>query len=365
MLNIYIPQPVLADRDDERLVASDLVRVGSQVVLFLAHYADFDMMGVDVELRCGQARLKGTPMGIPQFALGFEVPPSCTGDRFSIYRDGQFCGRIRAQSYRPDRKVRLTMATLFKGDYAQVRTWMDHHAKLGFERFVLYYNGALADILPQLLAQDAILDKDVLLVQWPLSYWVEGTGLGPEALTAEYGDKLDVSKIVCVDQHHAQQLMLHHALVFLEESTEFLGFLDIDEYLKLAMPVGLVDLLRSHEMDVYVFQSRWTELASGRVPRLVDDSFFDAEEVLASHWIPYPRRLKYIARPGCVLGTSAHIPINTTPGTKTVRVETGVAGIYHFHCFSGKAPRRNLVNPSGQWTSIAAFREAPTMTISG
>ncbi len=359
MLNIYLPQTVLGNHASERVVAADLVRVGRLVYLFVAHYPDFATVGANIELRQGDLILAGQPVGQPEtMALCFELPPACTDFTFNVYREGAFCGRAEAQSHQPAHKVLLTAATLFKGDYAQVRTWMDYHAALGFERFILYYNGKLDAILPELLHQQAILDKDVLLVQWPFSYWVQGLGLGVEGLLAERGDQADLSERPR-DWHHAQQVMLNHALVLLSGSTEYLGFFDLDEYFRLDGGVSLPDLVRVNDQDVYIFQSRWAELPSAHVPGLDDGAdFFDHEEIHVSDWVPFPHRAKYIARPGHILGTGAHVPKATVAGTKIVKVDTSVAGLYHFHCFSGKAPRRSFVNPTGEWQRVTGFRRA-------
>jgi Glycosyltransferase family 92 len=357
MLNIYIPQPVYGAHAHERLICADATHNGRSVFLHVAHYPDFAAPVESVELRQGDVCLKGQSLGHPEtMAYQFELPQACEHHRFNVHVNGAFCGRVEAQAFTAAQPVFLTAATLFKGDYAQVRTWMDYHAALGFERFVLYYNGKLDAILPELLAQSSVTDKDVLLVQWPYTYWVEGLGLGVEGLLAEQGERADLSRCG-KDWHHAQQMMLNHALLLLQGSTEYLGFFDLDEYFRMEQPGALVDLLHRGQSDVYIFQSRWSELASGHVPALTDSAhFFAREEVLVSpDWVPFPGRTKYIARPQTILGTGAHVPKATVAGTKMVKVDTDLAGVYHFHCFSGKASRRQLVNPAGQWVSMPDF----------
>lgn len=356
MLNIYVPQVLYGRHDSERVICADLTRVGHTVYMHVAHYPDFSAPLDAIELRQGGLSLRGTPVGQPEtMAYRFEVPAHCSDFHFMVYTGEQFCGRVQAQAYQPQNQVFLTAATLFKGDYAQMRTWMDHHAAIGFERFVLYYNGQLSEILPELLAHDAVRNKDVLLVQWPFSYWVDGLALGIEGLLALHGDQADTS-LSPRDWHHAQQLMLHHALLTLAGTTEYVGFFDLDEYFSLNSPMSLPDMLRGNGQDIYVFQSRWAELTSNRVPTLADGAdFFDHDEVQVSEWIPVPHRSKYIGRPERILGTGAHVPTATTPETAMAAVRPTVAGLLHFHCFSGKASRRNFVNPTGQWWTLPRF----------
>jgi hypothetical protein len=357
MLNIYVPQTLYGNHVSERLIGADFTRVGRTVFMHIAHYPDFAVAVESVELRQGEVSLRGVPVGLPQaMAYQFEVPESCTHFQFNVHVDGQFCGRVEAQAYEPESKVFLTAATLFKGDYAQVRTWMDYHAAMGFERFVLYYNGKIDGILPELLAQEAVRNKDVLLVQWPFSYWVDGLGLGVEGLLAVHGEQADLSRRER-DWHHAQQVMLNHALLMLRGTTNFVGFFDLDEYFRMERPGSLLDLLRLGQDDIYVFQSRWSELPSQRIPALSDGvEFFYGEEVVVSNeWVPFPHRAKYIGKPETILGTGAHVPKATLPGTRMVQAMPELGGVYHFHCFSGKAPRRNMINPNGEWVSAPDF----------
>jgi hypothetical protein len=270
---------------------------------------------------------------------------------------GKVQGCVTPQAYEPDAPVFLTAATLFRRDYAQLGTWIDYHQQLGFQRFVVYYNGKVAEILPELRAQPAVQGRDVLLVQWPFSYWVEGLGLGPEGLLAIHGESADLPQQQR-DWHHAQQLMLNHALLFLRGTTTYVGFFDLDEYFRLESPGRFVDILEPSRIDAYTFQSRWAELASNRIPRLADGAdFFTSEEILASpSWMPFPHYSKTIYKPELFVSIGAHIPKVAIAGTRLARVSTSLAGVYHFHYFSGKASRRNRVNPTGQWISIPQFR---------
>lgn len=357
MLNIYLPQPLYGDHVCERLISADFTRIGRTVCMHIvAYYPDFAVSHDEVELRQGELSLRRQPIEQPEIrAYQFEVPESCTDFHFNVYLRGQFCGRIEVQAYEPTRQVFLTAATLFKRDYAQVRSWMDYHAAMGFERFVLYYNGKLDAILPEILAQEDVRTKDVLLVQWPFSYWVDGMALGVGGMLAVHGEQADLSKH-SPDWHHAQQIMLNHALLMLRDTTEYVGFFDLDEYFWFNAPMSLPDLLRANDQDVYVFHSRWAEIKSNHVPTLRDNAgFFDNEEIQVSDWIPVPHYSKYIGRPQCILGTGAHIPRAVVPGTKMAAVSPDVAGLFHFHCFSGKAPRRKMVNPTGKWQAVPRF----------
>lgn len=176
-------------------------------------------------------------------------------------------------------------------------------------------------------------------------------------LVAAHGEQADLSNCQ-PDWHHAQQVMLNHALLLLPGTTDYVGFFDLDEYFRMEQPgTGLVDMLRHGNDDLYVFQSRWAELPSQHLPTLEDGTEFfeDKEVVVTTEWMPFPYFTKYIARPENILGTGAHVPKCTSPGTRAVPIEPEIAGIYHFHSFSGKASRRNIVNPNGEWMVLRDF----------
>lgn len=359
MLNVHLPQPLYGQHTHERLITADCTRAGQTVHLYPAHYPDFAAPVDAVTLRVGGQILKAEVVGAPEtLAYAYTLPQSVAPETaVEIWLHDQFAGRVVPRALPLTRKVTLTAATLFKNDYTQLETWVDYHAALGFERFVLYFNGELARILPEVAACAALRDRDVLLVPWPFAYWAEGLGLGAEGLIAVHGAQADLSQRGR-DWHHAQQLMLNHALVVLRGTTDYLCFFDLDEYFRPATGVhSLADLCRHHGQDVYIFQSRWAELPGSEVPAWGDDRhFFDRHPVLAApEWVPFPSRTKYIARPECIASTGAHVPKATMAGTRMVKVEPEVVGLYHFHCFSGKAPRRNLITPGGVWAEVPGF----------
>ena len=357
MLRVYIPQVLALDNPCERLICADVTRHRNAVFVHVFKYPDFEVRASAIDLSLGDRRYKGTPYGAPDtVAIEFDIAEAFADRQFVVRMDGKIRGRITPQAYEPEKPVFLTAATLFRRDYAQLATWIDYHQRLGFQRFVLYYNGKVDKILPELQAQPAVQSRDVLLVQWPFSYWVEGLGLGPEGLLAIHGESADLSQRR-MDWHHAQQLMLNHALLFLRGSTTYVGFFDLDEYFRLESPGRLIDILNPARIDAYTFQSRWAELQSNRVPGLTDGAdFFTREQVLASPaWMPFPHYTKTIYKPELFVCVGAHIPKVALAGTRLARVSTSLAGLYHFHYFSGKASRRNRVNPTGQWISIPRF----------
>lgn len=359
MLHVHLPQALYGQHAHERLISADCTRSGQTVFLYPAHYPDFAAPIEAVTLRCGGHVLTGQVLGAPEtLAYAFTLPDGVGPDvAAEVWLADRFAGRVVPRALPVGRKATLTAATLFKNDYTQLETWVDYHAPLGFERFVLYFNGELARILPEVAACAALRDRDVLLVPWPYAYWAEGLGLGAEGLIAVHGAQADLSQRGR-DWHHAQQLMLNHALVSLRGTTEYLGFFDLDEYFRPAAGVrSLADLCRHNGQDVYIFQSRWAELPGGEVPSWGDDrAFFARHPVLAApEWVPFPSRTKYIARPECIASTGAHVPKATVAGTRMVKVEPEIMGLYHFHCFSGKAPRRNLITPGGAWAEVPGF----------
>lgn len=359
MLNIYLPQPVYAAHPYERLISADILRKGDHLHLFPAHYPDFSTPLSAMELRQRGHVLPGDTIWKPDvIAQQYQMARDTAEAPLEIRLRGDYAGTFRVRTPPELPKVFLTAATLFKDDYPQLEAWVDYHAAQGFDRFVLYYNGHIDTILPELLARPALTSRDVLLVQWPFSYWADGVPLGNEGLLAQHGDDTDLSQ-VRLNWHHAQHLMLNHVLVFLRGTTEYLGLFDLDEYFCAQTPPRVVDFIKGYQQDIYIFQSRWAELTSNRVPGWGDDRHFLATEEIeaAAEWEPFPHRTKYIARLDKIYATRVHYPKTSDDDARVVVVPPHLAGIYHFHCFSGKASRRKFVNPTGQWVGVTDFQE--------
>jgi hypothetical protein len=357
MLRAYYPQFLLGEHRYERLICADVTRYGHIVFVHVITYPDFRIDASAIELGVGDTRFKGTAYGVPDtLAIAFDIPKALPDRTFELRVDGVARGRVTPRAFEPDEPVFLTAATLFKRDFRQVRAWIEYHQRLGFQRFVLYYNGKVDEILPELQAQPAIQAHDVMIVQWPFSYWMDGLPLGVEGWRATHGESADPAR-QGRDWHHAQQLMLNHALLFLRGTTTYVGFFDLDEYFRLESSGRLIDILDPAKFDAYTFQSRWAELQSDRVPGLTNGAdFFQSETVVASPaWMPFPHHTKTIYKPEKWLCVGAHIPKAALAGSRLAQVPVTLAGLYHFHSFSGKASRRKMVNPSGHWVSIPHF----------
>ena len=323
-LNILIPQSIYLESHCERLITADVLRIDNSVYLFMmSDYPDtvididrIVLKGPDGLIVTGRIEVSShlealhTMSGVN--VLAFDLPPDYDRYFMNVYLADVYIGRISLCNSKLKSKASLTAATLFKNDYATLRAWVEYHSLLGFDRFVLYYNGYLGDILHQITAFPTILEKDIVLVQWPYSYWLD---CHPE------------NKI----QHHAQVLMLSHALMYLKETTEYLSFIDLDEYFVLPFNSNIFEFVQKLQKDVYVFQSRWAETT--KIPSLDDGcDFFCNEKVEVDKvWLEFPHRTKFIANPKAIITTNMHFPYRIIPNAEMVTVNASSGGIYHFY----------------------------------
>ena len=354
MLNIYLPQSIYSDNNLERLIAADFIFKDDQIYMITALYPDFKFNLEDINLYAINNGLlneiikKEEPLGYIfniEKILNFKVE-----EVYKLMYKNQFLERIKTQNIDYLSEVFLTAATLFKNDFLQLSAWISYHEKLGFQRFVIYYNGKISDILSEINFFKELFKYDILLIEWPFSYWVEGVELGIEGRLALEGDNINLADVQSQDWHHAQQLMLNHSLILLKDKTEYLGFFDLDEYYCVDGSTSIIDMIKNTDFDIYVYQSRWAELEINRIPIISDDfNFFKNKKTLVSEWIPIPSRSKYIGKPANIIQTGAHIPKQVIQGTKLASVNPDDIGIYHFHCFSGKASRREIINSPNSW----------------
>lgn len=183
MLNVYFPQPVYAAHLHERLISADILVKGHHLHLFPAYYPDFSTPLSAMKLRQRDHVLPGDFIWKPAvIAQQYTMAPDTAKAPLEIRLNGDYAGTFQVRTPPSLPRVFLTAATLFKDDYQQLDAWVDYHAAQGFDRFVLYYNGHIDTILPELLARPALMSRDILLVQWPYSYWADGVPLGNEGL---------------------------------------------------------------------------------------------------------------------------------------------------------------------------------------
>ena len=342
-INIFIPQSIYLESEYDRLLAADVLRIDDTVYIFMmSEYPDIKLDPEAIRIKGGGLNLKGrihlsshqdearNRNGV--HVVAFDLPPEATNKSMNMYYGDTYLGRIslRKTIYGP--KSQLTAATLFKNDYENLRAWVEYHYLLGFDSFVLYYNGCLNDVLEKLSECTFLAGKNLLFIQWPYSYWLDG--LPEDSLIS----------------HHAQVLMLSHALVFLKDTTDYLCFFDLDEYFVIPGHKNILDFIHDDPHDCYIFQSRWAKTA-GNGPTLADGmNFFKTKKVSVDHqWVDFPYRCKYIAKPEIVVSTNMHYPFRVTSGAQILWVENSRGGIYHFHSFTNNPMRGTFCPPSNEW----------------
>lgn len=359
MINIHVPKAIYRPGTHERLVTADVVCSDRHVCLFHADYpeATHQTNQLGIRLR-GQRLHKARDALTDLLAQRLLLPTDMTdGEHLEIWDGDVFVGGAKTRRMPLQTKVTLTGATLFKDDYPQLECWIDYHVELGFERFILYYIGCVSKIAPEIISSGIANRTEILLVPWPYSYWVDDMEMGPEGLIAKFGDSAPL-KVGQTDWHHAQQLMLNHSLTLLQGSTDFLGFFDLDEYFRPShAKQSLLKFCQDHQQNIYIFQSRWSELHNDATPRFGDDRhFLRQHKVLAApERVPFPARTKYIGRPEKILKTGAHVPKAIAAETKMTKFDSDAFGIYRFHSFSSQASTKNIITTGGEWMEIENF----------
>lgn len=356
-VNVLIPQTVYLESPYERLLAADIFRKGDSIYFFvISQYPDSSLDINKIRITGAEGlSLYGRPVGgsdsdlvtpgavkYGSMLLVFDLPPGCTPGPMNIYADDVYYGRFTPKDFGFQTKSRLTAATLFLGDFETMRAWVEYHALLGFDRFVLYYNGFLHDIMARVSEIPSLAGFDILFVQWPYSYWLEGAPPGHPPASF----------------HHAQILMLSHALIYLRDVTDYVAFFDLDEYFEIHGERSVLGFVERHQKDGYIFQSRWAETAAN-MPSLRDGAeYFQAVKVsVARQCVEFPHRTKYIGRPERIISTSAHYPFRTTPGTVLVRIDPAIGSLYHFHAFTNNPVRGDIGVSPGDWVGSDKLAE--------
>ncbi len=249
------------------------------------------------------------------------------------------------------------ITTLFKDDYQAIPAWVSWYSNLGFDGFILYYNGKLDAIREFLSDHLAGLSVNLMFVEWDVSYW------------SWYESEHPATRIEMHLRHHAQPLMQNHALYLSKSRFKNIAFFDLDEYL-IAPDIcrHLTELASG--LDTVIFESRWAELRplkrdkpfsaadlqlnldkfNGKASWL--PNFFGFEVFVDSNNVSFPSRTKYISNLDKLAIAGVHLP-HVFVSSEQGRVALERQNFFlHFHNFTGK-PREGLGLATERWNSLA------------
>lgn len=150
----------------------------------------------------------------------------------------------------------LTLTTLFKHDYNLFPLFHEYYTKQGVSHFYIYYNGVITPEIYKLFNRPQY--KNVTLVEWNFHYW------NPRGV--KYF-------------HHAQMGQIHHALYrYGKDSSEYMIFCDLDEYLHIPVPRPLSQPMpqpmpQLHQyikdnpsIDIFGFCNIWADTSHNEYP---------------------------------------------------------------------------------------------------
>ena len=145
-------------------------------------------------------------------------------------------------------EYKLTITTCFKGDYTLFPMWYDYYTKQGVEHFYMYYNGILTDAI-----KDILNKPNVTLIEWPFEY------------LSKYHNRL----------HCAQLGQIHHALYkYGKNSSEYMIFCDLDEYLYLHNKTILDKINSDDKFDEIRFRNCWCKRMDKKIPECFPTKFY-------------------------------------------------------------------------------------------
>jgi hypothetical protein len=154
--------------------------------------------------------------------------------------------------------------TLFKDDYPLLKKWISYYSDKGIEYFHLYYNGKITETFQKNIQELKLFEYPVTIqiTEWNYEYW------------RYYNDG---------KHHHAQTMAMNHALHQLKNSSTYLLYVDLDEYIQCD---SMSNVVQSHpDIDVYVFHNRFCKMGHENVSYHDFYSSYDASQIiLGNYW---------------------------------------------------------------------------------
>jgi len=223
------------------------------------------------------------------------------------------------------------VATLFKNDYKLLPKWVAWYSRLGFDGFMLYYNGKISDIANFIDSNKNKFPANTLFIQWDVDYW------------SKYRDGHAGSLLPVHLKHHAQPLMLNHALYSLKGRFTEAAFFDLDEYLLITDKNKSLDHIMADNC-AKIFLSKWAEIratnpcvSSSLHP--LEFLFERCEVYVSEECVPFPSRTKYICQVEGTALAGIHRPEaiykSNVESIPTIHI-SNEAVVVHFHNFTGQ-----------------------------
>lgn len=197
------------------------------------------------------------------------------------------CAVLMIHAEASEKKYKLCVCAMFKNESKNMREWIEYHRVIGVDHFYLYENGATDSYMSVL--RPYINRKIVTLVPWP------------DNIEKKEGELFKWSLSTQVPAY--ENAIVLHA----REETEWLVFLDVDEFL-LPTVGTMKDILEEYKNDPGIevltefFEAAPTVMPSKnlviesvnitKAPKIekvetVQKMIFKPEHVVGSKWPPY------------------------------------------------------------------------------
>jgi hypothetical protein len=123
----------------------------------------------------------------------------------------------REVSRYPQLKDKLLLSTLVLKDEPRIRQWIQYHAALGVDHFIIYDNAPAGDLSLREFLEDEIRSGRVVYIKWPHVYYLPRSGISGQT----------------TQQNHSIRTF---------QTAAYIGLTDVDEYMN---PQGEITNLRA------------------------------------------------------------------------------------------------------------------------
>lgn len=241
------------------------------------------------------------------------------------------------------------ITTLVKNDWQLIPLWVDYYERLGYDSFLIYYNGYISDIGEELYTHLKSKAK-VFLVEWPYAYY------------SQYYHPNPAFEYPTWHRTHAQTLSLNHALYLAKSYFDTITYLDLDEFV---VEIGgtMTDKLAyiKKNKGVYQLESRWAELREGKelapLPKVNNNNTYFLNKSIYGKLTPqkFPDRSKYICTPDSVDLAGVHYPIVVKNESTSEIIPFSELSMFHFHNLSGATRKWETVEHPKTWQFMGDF----------
>lgn len=206
--------------------------------------------------------------------------------------------------------------TLFKDDYLLLKQYFKYYSNLGINHYLLYYNGNINNELIQFIEEiNQMHNNTIYLMEWDYSYWWQHTN-NPK-------------------HHHAQTMAINDSLNILKNTSKYILYNDLDEYMKINYDSFQKLIDENKNIDVFIFKCIFCKMTENKIKyNDFADVYDESKIIFGNYWDKF--REKNLIKSSEINVMGVHDPVEKFQDKNESLMKWSEGIFYHYINFEEK-----------------------------